>query len=183
MADDGQIVNTVGHVKFDNIIQFSELEQSAFHLSSFLTVKPDGRSVVCALGTAGALSFAKIDDDNNMKEVGRNIYYSPKIKPSGDRKLPTIMYSSENKRAFCGIQSDNEYVYLLYSGKTQNERTPAYQCNHLLIYDWNAKPVRHCYLDKSINSFYMEDGILYGVSSYPASQIYIFNMTEKHDSE
>lgn len=55
--------------------------------------------------------------------------------------------------------------------------TPSYQCAHLLIYNWELEPIMRYELNHSINSFCVEGDTLYGVSSYPESRLYVYQLS------
>ncbi len=74
--------------------------------------------------------------------------------------------------------SDSDKVYLLYSGKPfDNADSPNYECNHLIVYDWDGIPKRHIVLGESVMSIAVDGDALYGLSSWPDSRILIYDLS------
>lgn len=74
--------------------------------------------------------------------------------------------------------SDSDKVYLLYSGKPfDNADSPNYECNHLIVYDWDGILKRHIVLGESVMSIAVDGDALYGLSSWPDSRILIYDLS------
>lgn len=176
MTQEGELRGGIGMVDFEELDGMTIAEKSSFHLSSHISISPSGDKVVCALTKAGAISVADVKD-GKLTESRRRLYQSPKVESVGQKNMPLLAFSGESIRTFCDVYSSDERIAVLYSGlPLKSEDQPSYQCNYLLIYDWNLNPIKSYYLHNSVNSFWMEGNRLYGASSYPKSSVYIYEL-------
>lgn len=165
----------IDFVDYDAIRNFPDVSKHALFLSTYFSVRPDGKKLVAALHTSAAVSICTLSD-SILREEKRIVYSEPVVTvPSGEYD-PVITYSPHNKNAFCCVASDNMNIYLLYSGKTFTDDEPSYECNYLLKMDWEGKAVKSYRLSESINSFYLEGNMIYGVSSHPDSRLYVYSL-------
>lgn len=171
MGIDGQFYGGVERVAFEGLESMTEIEKATLHLSSCISIKPSGDKVVCALCNAPAISVSDILD-SELVETKRIVYDSPKVNRVNQKGRPLLQYDGSNSKSFCSI-------YALYSGRKMGSTVPSYECNHFLIYDWELKPIKRYEFKNSINSFYIEDDTLYGVSSYPESRLYIYRLNNR----
>ncbi len=166
----------VPHVNFDNLAGFNNMETGAFHMSSTTCINTECNKVIFALRKAGAFSISEIKE-NSISEKVRKIYYAPLISTGENEKSPIISYSPDNRQAFCDTYPTKSQLFFLYSGREQSfSKEPPYQCENILVYDWNAAPQKRYLLSKSINSFCIEGSRIYGASSYPDGMIYIYSL-------
>ena len=173
--ENGNIISGIPLVDFESTKELSATERSAFQLSSYISVCPDGSRGVCAMLYCGAFSIFDISG-NILHEKMRKIYYEPKvISMSGEMISPA--HDGEETKGFFSAESTEDLIYLLYSGRTWNEYSDAYsECSHLLVYDWDGNPVRRYELEKTINSIYLHEGRIYGTSMHPEARIYVYNL-------
>lgn len=76
--------------------------------------------------------------------------------------------SADNKMAFIMAYATNNYVYLLYSGKSIKEAgTDAFKANIIYRLSWEGKPAGKFELDYSLINFCVSDNddILYGLAA------------------
>ena len=142
----------------------------SFNLSSKYAASPDGTKVCVASVMSPSVSFSNVYSGilTEYKRIG--------IAPVG---MKGGHVTEESASAFNGMCADEDYVYLLYSGRRiVNSTVPTDECEHLVIYDWAGDIVRHFILEKSINSIDVYNGCVYGTSLYPESCLYVFQLPE-----
>ena len=165
----GNIVSNVDALEFNDLPAGGDYAVS-FLISSRYASSPDGRKVCVATVGAPALSFSEIEN-GNLTEYKR--YTMDPVGMENGRLTP------DHVSAFAGMDADEDYVYVIYSGhKIRGDVFPADECRHLIIYDWDGNPVRHYRLDRNINSIDVADGCLYGASNYPESAVYKFDLSD-----
>lgn len=179
MNSDGSFSKGVKQIAYKSLELFPQLEKTIFHISSVLAINPSGTKVVCASSMAPALSVSYIDK-KELVEYKRSVSGEPKLEMKKSERHSSLRYADDNIRAFCSVWTTEERIYMLYSGKTMDSKVPSYQCNNLLIYDWELNPIRRCVLSNSINSFCIDGNKLYGTSSYPDSIVYIYDLSNSN---
>ncbi len=173
LGREGQVLSFVGPPQYKELEEMDESRYFSFLVSSHITVSPDGDKVCCATSHAAALSFASLDDGGILSEYRRYEFDPPEI-VRGDRYTA---FSKSGKSCFRSPASDNDNVYLLYSGKPfDNADSPNYECNHLIIYGWDGTPKRHIVLGESVMSIAVDGNMLYGLSSWPDSRILVYDL-------
>lgn len=137
-------------------------------LSSVYTSDPEGKRVCVANVISPSLSFSKVDA-GILREYKR---YSNA--PCG---ITNGRVTGEFRSAFNGIDSDDKYVYVLYSGNRMRGGTlPSNECRHLIVYDWDGNPVKRYILNRNVCSVHIDSGTLWCASTYPESCVYRFDM-------
>ena len=141
----------------------------SFYCSSVMTVHPDKDRLCMGLVRMAALSFAKIEN-RNLKEVKRVEFNRPKLYEYGGK---TFIHA---KRAFSGITSDQDRVFLLYSGRERNDEIPEYEGNHIIVYDWNGNYITRYYLSRNAVDIFMDGDELYCLSTYPSCKLFVYHL-------
>ncbi len=137
-------------------------------LSSVYTSDPEGKRVCVANVISPSLSFSKVDA-GILREYKR---YSNA--PCG---ITNGRVTGEFRSAFNGIDSDDKYVYVLYSGnRIRGGTLPSNECRHLIVYDWDGNPVKRYILNRNVCSVHIDSGTLWCASTYPESCVYRFDM-------
>nr|WP_321481217.1 BF3164 family lipoprotein [uncultured Bacteroides sp.] len=165
---------------FNNTRNFTNIEKGSLYMSSTITVKPDGAKMVCAAQNAGVISFCNLQSEK-MLEYKRLKYHEPLVSPPRTAGSSSIAFDRNNKIAFCSSASDNNYVFLLYSGRTFNSHgMSSHHCEHVLIYDWAGKPLKHLILEKPIYGNLNYDSgthTLYGIGYDPEGVILEYDLS------
>lgn len=171
--NNGHASSTLNFPLFEETNSFSEIAMSSLYVSTLTTIRPDELSMVCASQKHGVLSFCKIAK-NEINEYKQLKYYPPKVSASLKEDSPTIAFSRDNKTGFCGIASDENHVFVLYSGRTYNSHgTLCSHCEHILVYNWEGDPVTHYVLEKPLYSMNYDTRTktIYGVGYDPEGVI------------
>jgi len=117
--------------------------------------------------------FDKIEDKWEMIKE-KHYFKSPydRIARNGH-----ALYSinKNTKYAFIDLKAKGEYVYALFSGRTEH-LNPEKECfgNIIIVYNWSGDIVKKYKLDKDILSFAVDNDCFYGVSYNPEPIIYKF---------
>lgn len=174
--NDGKIVSEVNFPEFDNTKNTPQLELSLLYLSTHMTTKTDNKKIVAATQDIGAVYCFNVNNNSNL-EVYKNIkYFGPEfsIQDRGG-----IRYSKDGLIGFCGIDSDDKYVYVLYSGRTYAEHEmKSHHCEHLLVYDWEGSPIKYYSLEIPLISmkYDKERNSIYGIAYNPEDMFVQYNL-------
>lgn len=161
----GRIHSSVEALDFDEISDEPDAKFS-FSLSSKYASNPGGTRVCVASVASPSLSFAHVDS-GKLTEYKR--WEMPPVGMVAGHVTP------DHTSTFMGIDADNSYVYLAYSGhRLRNDILPTGECNHLIVYDWNGNPVKHYYLNRNICSIHVDGNNLWAASACPESCVYRF---------
>ena len=156
--------------KIQSLNKLTNKEKYMFFQGDIIVNSMQTKIVIGSFNT-GLLEFYEIANHNKI--VNFKNFYS--INPD---KIKIMNHSSSNvldvkasRESPCGIadvQSTNNFVYALFSGKTYKGY---YQKgglgNIVLRFDWNGKPIDYFILDKYIRTFCISknDSLIYAVSS------------------
>lgn len=165
---------------FDETDMLPNAALSTIYLSTLISVKPDGEKMVCATQKCGVLSFCSIERDTIITYKQMK-YYPPKLNIPKKDNASLIVYSRDNKVGFCGVVSDDKYVFVLYSGRTFNTHNNlSHHCEHLLVCDWGGNSIKHFILDKPLYtmSYDVERKIIYGIGYDPEGVILEYELQE-----
>jgi len=168
----GAVISGVPYIDFESLQGATRMTKGNFHQSSIITIRPDGGMMACALCLTAAMSICELEN-GEINEVKRLVYKEPKIEDTGDMKRGGIVLklNEENEVGCYGLVSDNEHIYMLYSGKPLGGDSPSYECNYLLEFDWDGMPQRKYVLSESITGLYFYNREFYGVSCIPSPRI------------
>lgn len=175
LSESGDYLSGIDFFIPEQYSDFDENALGAIHCSSVCSISPDGNKAVVGMVRQCVISFSEIKA-GQLKEYKRLVFGHFDVKATKEVGASLVGYGKKTVDAFYYIQSDDNYVYLLYSGKGREASTPKYECNNLLIMDWNGRPVKRLILSKSINSFSIDGNILYCSSSYPESRLYVYDI-------
>lgn len=176
--NDGIISSTLSFPFFEETKNFPEISMSSLYLSTLATVRPDEQKIVCVSQTHGVLSFCNIVG-NQLKEYKQIKYYPPKVRSLRKAGSPTIAFNRDNKIGFCGAASDENSVFVLYSGRTFNSHgTLSHHCEHVLIYNWKGEPVKRLILEKPLYSmnYDAKTQTLYGIGYDPEAVVLEYDL-------
>ncbi len=138
-------------------------------LSAMLSTKyassPDGQHLCVANSATPTISFASVSGDK-LQETKR-------IQSSFDAEKQA--HGRTAKGYFNGVAADDNYVYILYSGRriTDREMLPN-ECSHLLVYDWDGNIKHHYVLSRPVCSISLTDDGFYAVSTWPTGKLLRF---------
>ena len=166
---DGYCSDPILRPPVEGIEKTERTTSHSFYSSSVVTVHPDKDRFCIGLVRMAALSFAKIKN-RNLKEIKRVEYNRPKLYEYGGK---TFIHA---KRAFSGITSDKDRVFLLYSGRDRNDEIPEYEGNHIIVYDWNGNYVTRYFLSRNAVDVFIDGEELYCLSTYPSCKLFVYHL-------
>lgn len=162
-SEDGSLSASVDALEYDELTQDRDLRISVM-LSSKYASSPDGSRVCVANVASPSLSFAEVNKDD-LTEYMRYEISPPDINGG---------ISPDNCSAFMDVVADDEYVYLLYSGRSIKSRISD-SCNHIVIYRWDGSFEKYLYLKKPVCSICIDKECFWGISP-DGDIIYKYNL-------
>lgn len=172
----GYLVASVLAPNFEPLQNMDANHYLSFVASSLYTSHPSGKKVCVASLMSAAISFSGIEE-NDLKEYHREEYNPPQIKNTASG---TRMEGFTD--GFEGLQSNDKYVYALYSGKKvenlKDDIAQARDCDYLIVYDWDADPVYLFRLQIPAYSISLSGDKLYALSNNPNLTMHIYKMPD-----
>lgn len=130
---------------------------------------------------SGILEFFQATQDKILKIKDWHFYYPEyRIKPDPNRISAPV--SPDNKFAFTAMSGTENYLYILYSGRTFREyQSRIIYSRDLLVFTWSGKPVLRYSLDREIWAFSVDekDQTLYGITNLPEPALIKFKLSHK----
>ena len=134
-----------------------------------------GNQKILVLGCFGLIDFYEILSDGDLILKQEYHYSFPKFQTMPEGKI--ITFESDDIYGISDMVSDEHFIYLLYSGKNVKEKgNDAFNCSHLLVYDWRGNPVANCVLSKSLYDFSIDGNTLYGLSRESTPIVYVYSL-------
>ena len=136
---------------FEETDHLVDIQKSVIFINTLTTVHPHKNKFVAATMKCGVLSFCEMSNDNIINEYKQIKYYPPQFNVVDD--FGNIAYDKQYKVAFCDIDCCDDYVYVLYSGRSfETHGLLNHHCEHLLVYDWSGSPIKHYKLEIPMSS-------------------------------
>ncbi|MCD6566651.1 MAG: hypothetical protein J7K53_12000 [Bacteroidales bacterium] len=106
-------------------------------LQGRLAIKPDRKKAVFACRYTDQIQI--YNNDGSSVKTYRTTKPFPPIIDIASTKYGWVMGQNEETRfSFVGMTVSNEYIYVLYSGKTRKESELSNYGNYILLLDWNG---------------------------------------------
>ena len=138
------------------------------------TVHPDNKKIAFSTNMSGSIQF--FDFTPEALSLRRDLFfYDPSFKINNG----ICIMNRDAKMGFPIIDSDKDYVYTLYAGdKTLWETVSSLGAKHILVFDWNGKPIKRYELEKPVYSFCLNStgDKIYGIAFDPESIIVKYNL-------
>jgi hypothetical protein len=132
-----------------------------------ITIKPDQKQFACFEGGAGYFEIVSIANLNTKRSYIKS-YFGPAISMREGHALN----SRGNLYTFHSATSMNNYIYVIYAGKSREEFGSEYYAgDNLLVYNWQGKPVVNYKLDRPLKIMTLDKGkmVVYGFSTNPVT--------------
>lgn len=175
--NENRLISSLPFPSFLETEGLSDDAKSIIYMSTEIAVKPDGNKMVCATQKAGVVSISDCKPDTLIETV--RLQYFPAVVQLN--QTTTVTYSKEGKVGFCEVNCDNDFIYLLYSGRTRKDfGMKSHHCQHILVYDWNGKPIRHYELEVPLFTmgYDSERKMIYGIGYEPEGCIIEYELEE-----
>lgn len=162
-----ELLSYVDFPYFPEIEHLPGIQKSILFLSTHTSFSPDGKKLVAATQSLGVIAFYEITNLDEIIEKKEMKYFPPifMVKERGN-----IAYDRKSKIGFCALDSDDKYVYALYSGRTfEKAGMESHYCDYLFVYDWNGVPVKCYYLEIPLYSmkYDRDNNSIYGIGYNP----------------
>ncbi len=164
-----KVVTSMDYPLNEDIEKIDQIHKGALFTSTVMV----SNNKTLVLSCFGLIDFYEIMPDGSLSLKCKHHYSFPKFQTMEVGKV--ITFDRDDIYAISDMDTDDRFVYLLYSGKNVKDKgEDAYNCSHLLVYDWNGNPITHCILPKSLYGFSIHGNKLYGLNreSIPITYIY-----------
>lgn len=134
-----------------------------------LQSNPSNNKFIYAVNNAQIVYFYNIDS-SSVSKVCEYQYNYPEYQPVNDGYTRAAPISTDNVRAFIDATVSDNYVYLLYSGKTfKEEGLKSFEGNIIYVFDWTGKPHKKYILNLPVFRFCVnkDDSSIYAFSNNP----------------
>lgn len=141
---------------------------------------PAMTKLVYAVRTAPIVFFYNINEDGINKKCQYAFAY-PEYKTEVSQHSMSAPQSAENKMGFIDSYATDQYVYLLYSGKSYKDmKTKAFEGSVIYVFDWDGKPVKRLILDIPIKILCVsaDNSIIYGFADIPEPTFLEFKINQ-----
>lgn len=167
LTTNGKIISKINFPDFEETSDTPKMALSFLYLITHTSNKPDNKKVVAVTQDLGVISFFDYINGEILKEYKQIKYFAPNfiLRENGG-----ISYSKDGLIGFCGVDCDDKYVYILYSGRTYAEHElKSHYCENLFIYDWDGNPIKHYILDIPLISMKYDKAknSIYGIGYHP----------------
>lgn len=137
--------------KFESVPSNASVNSVKQVYQSFIYIKPKNDKAVLSYRFTDLIEIYDINTKTSKAIHGPN-------KPDVNYNLVNgnMHRTDETTHAFIGGATTDEYIYLLYSGKTNNLRNPFYG-KSIYVYDWDGNPIKKLSLDREVLCFTVLD--------------------------
>ncbi|SFU05025.1 TolB-like 6-blade propeller-like [Algoriphagus locisalis] len=112
-------------------------------------IKPDGTSLLFTHSSNPFFDILEIEN-NNITLKFRMEGEAPDFIGSDSPKSMSAVMTDENKYGFVGSSTTDDFIYLLYSGKTRIQENENY-ANEIWVFDWDGNLIKKFLLDQEVN--------------------------------
>lgn len=108
--------------------------------------KPDGTKSVQAMSYCNIVIVSSLENNHITKKEITKTY--PEYKIEEDDFGYSVPISAYSPQCYIDVAATNEYIYLLYSGKTfAKDKHDSLHGNSIFVYDWELNPICKMLLD------------------------------------
>lgn len=153
----------------------TEQELASIHSQSIITSTEGGDHVAVVLNCGIAISFATCRD-GQLHEECRYVESVPGIKVNDVYRDRHLVLDTDGLPKLCGLASNDKHVFILYGRKDTDALRPRWVGKDLFVFDWSGNLIRHFELARYLSSLTWSHGNLIGVTSYPESKVFIYDL-------
>ena len=127
-----------------------------------IAIKPDKKKFVSVYSN-GYFDICSFSEDEIILDK-RKLYFLSDYK-AVEGPFTGAAHYSNSKYAFHSVEASDDYIYMIYSGKSRDEAGDAYVAgNNILVYDWDGNPVVNFKVDDYIHRMTLDlkNQIVYG---------------------
>ena len=118
-----------------------------------------------ALGTqyGGMLDVVEWNQqDSTLHRVNGICEFKPRLTSKDYMGTPNFAHDTHTRWGYIYLDSDEEYIYALYSGRLVSEKDSR-KCNTVHVFDWNSTPVCQINLDRYVKDIAVMKNKLYAL--------------------
>ena len=112
-------------------------------------IKPGGKSILFTHSSNPFFDILEIEN-NNITLKFRMEGEAPDFKGSDSPSGMSAVMTDENIYGFISSSTTDDFIYLLYSGKTRVQGNENY-ADEIWVYDWDGNPIKKFLLDQEVN--------------------------------
>ncbi|MDP3398856.1 MAG: BF3164 family lipoprotein [Bacteroidales bacterium] len=138
---------------FEAINDSSIVREALFTGSDAIDIKPDHTKLVSATFAGAIIEIFSLN--GNTISLNKEI----RLLPPTFLKLKNNRYRASNESyvGFWNIQSTQEYIYLIFSGKTINDFKKSPLGDYIYVYDWDGNPIKSYKINGGVNRFAVDE--------------------------
>jgi hypothetical protein len=150
-SSEGKLLQEFGEYPFEQEFKNISSENLAMAFQGNFEVDDSGRYIAFAITDAPCIDFLKIKD-GKVTVTKQHHVAKPLFEASTSPNEYWAAVKQENKMGFISTASDQDYVYVLYSGKSIAEGLDeAMTGNSVYVYDWEGNLRHKLLLDKKVH--------------------------------
>lgn len=179
ITEEKGIVDGPDYISYDVFSDFSQEALSTFHTSSTFAMNPSGSRLLCASVHSPAFTICETRKGSIVEKLRYVADREPLVKaPDRHEGGAVIVFAPNHLDGYVDACADDDRIYLLYSGKPAMGETPVFVSSHLLVYDWDGKPISRIELEQEVQSIHLSSGKLYCTTSYPEAKVLIYDVSQ-----
>lgn len=168
----GNVLSSIQSIIFDEISGAGKDFLLSMMLSSKYASNPSASKICVANVWSGALSFASV-----RKGVMTEYFRVEAVPPDVVSHNGSVTFDRNGTAYFQDLEATEDGILALYSGNSFSSTTlPCSEGYHILQYSWDGKVKKHYALSHNVSSMYWEENVLYCLSNYPSSKLYIYKL-------
>lgn len=148
-----QIGKYTHYPNFNAINDSSIVREALFTGSHEIDIKPDHTKLVSATFAGAIIEIFSLN--GNKISIDKEIRLLPPTLLK--RKDNSYTTSNESYIGFWNIKTTNDYIYLIFSGKTLQEHKKHRCGDYIYVYDWDGNPIKSYKINGGVYRFAVDE--------------------------
>jgi|GEM_PF-1444557 len=174
----GSIVSEQGEYPFREDFSKTSFGNLAMAFQGNFTTNDEGNRLAFATINSANLDFLSVKDQE-VSIVKSHHITKPDFKSSNNEGELSAAISTTNKMGILDIQSDDRFVYALYSGKDlETGLTKAFESDLIYVFNWSGDLICKLKLDMQISKFTIKksENKIFSFVNKPSPEIVTYNI-------
>ena len=154
MGKDGVVESTVGFPQSEDN-QGIDYQVLAMAYQGDLLKHPTERKMVSTSTDSFSIDIVELTSEKEVKLIKRIQHWAPEFNGTSGEIISADMVPG-NHFGSIGAAVSNEFIYILFSGKSNLDET-AFQSDQVLVYDWEGNPIEVLTLDHTVSSIAVDE--------------------------
>ena len=154
LGSDKVIESTIGFPQ-DEDQQNADYQVLAMAYQGDLLKHPVEKKVVSTSTDSFSLDIIELKPDKEVSLIKRIQHWAPDYKGVSGEIISADMISG-NRHGAIGAAVSNDFIYLLFSGKSNEDET-AFQSDRVFVYDWEGNPIKILSLDHYVSAIAVDE--------------------------